>query len=455
MKMYINSIRVVVAMLFNMVAISVYAQLPVPVPLPEAQPVLAQVVPVVASTQVPAPQPAVPAVGAPVVPVPQPAAPLAVPLPQAASVPAPVPALASAKDNKAVDPNKKELDEVADSLEKIKQLQEEIKTGFAAFDEKLAQARNIDIAIKEASFDLLKQDTEQKARELFSKMETQLKELREIQKFGQGDFMKKNSDKIAEIAALITKVNALLPKLQAQAAATPSTTETPVAAQPPVQSGPQQPQTATSAAQPQAVPITTEKQKDTAKATSKAAETVAVEEQSLAYRAWQLVTDTIVAGIMSFNRAVDWVTSWIKPQKKKIVKNKNKEVLSGPDMKAKAKSCIEEVEKIITPLESQYFELVQKFQDISKQAQACQAAAIKNSAVKEYLRQQVLASKISVPVWKRTIVQSFSKLIDLSIAIADAAIYCMAFVYTYTLKPLITMFRSDLQQKIEIIEQGK
>lgn len=458
MKIVMNYVKTMMVIWLYTCVMMLNAQVPAAVPLP------APVAHEVTQVQPPVVAPAVITAQAPAAVAPMPATVPVLPVPgnPPAVIPAPVPAQpVTAPDNKAgapADPLKKDFDEVAESLVKVRQLQDEIKTGFTAFDEKLAQARNIDVAIKEASFDLLKQDTEQKARELFAKMEGQLKELKEIQKFGQGDFMKKNGDKIAEITTLITKVNGIVQKLQSQVAAQPAAPveQTAPQAQAGAQPAATAPQThqgaVTLATQPVPAQNKTEaSQQEKAKKTN----LLVGEEQSLVSRAWQLLSDTVVAGIISFNRAVDWVTSWIKPQKKKVVKPEKKEVLSGPDIKAKTKECVETCEKIMKPLESQYFELVQKFQEVNKQVIACNVAAAKIPELREHLQQQAMANKISVPMWKRTIIQSFSKLIDLSIAIADAALYCIAFVYTYTLKPLVTMFRADVQQKIEMIEQGK
>lgn len=287
---------------------------PVPVaPVPDASAVAvpAPVVPAVVPVP-PAPVPSVPVPPAPVPVVPAPVAPVApaAPAPVAApgsvglTPPAPVPPAPAAPVQPPVEEKyKKEFDDINEAMNRIKALEDEIKGLFNSFDEKLTQARGIALSIKDESFDILKQDTEQKARDLFAKMQGELKQLKDIQAFAQGDFNKTNSDKITEVNNLITKVNGILIPLKTVAALV---SQSPVGAAAPAQAAPAQ-------AAP-AAPNVVAKEVNQA---SESSSTVNPSEKSLSSIIWVKITDMIVSGIMGFNRAVDWAASWIRPYEKK------------------------------------------------------------------------------------------------------------------------------------------
>ncbi len=430
----------------------VIAQVPVPLaPAPDANAV--GVLPAPASLPVPFPVPLPAPVVAPVAPdqavV---AAPIALPLPVAAPLPAPVvasvipvaapvqapvvpvvPVLATSPASSSVpEKYKKEFDDINESMNRIKVLEDEIKAAFAGFDDKMTQARNIDLAIKESSFDILKQDSEQKARELFTKIEGQMKDLKEIQKFGQGDFTKVNTDKIAEINMLIVRVNGILQQLQTLVTVAATT-------QPAVTTAP--------AGQAQSVAD---------KSKVAASDVVTVEQKTFVVRAWDWTVDTLVSGIMSFNRVIDSMTSWIRPQqKKKALKSQIDESTPLIEVQKKTKEFVGESDKIISPLESLYFDFVQKFQETSKEIRSLNKTISTMPLLKEYLMQQNGAPQKNSPPWKKAIVQMFSKVIDLGIAIADIVIVGVKWGYSHTVAPMINVFRSDVEKKMQIIEQGK
>ena len=135
--------------------------------------------------------------------------------------------------------------------------------------------------------------------------------------------------------------------------------------------------------------------------------------------------------------------------------SKTKAAMSFSEIKKKVKELVVASEKLINPMESQYFDLVQKFEEASKGVITLREAIAKRPVLKQFLAQQNHLLKKSPPLWKKSVVQMFSKVIDLGIAIADAVVYGILVVYSYAIEPIFNVFRKDVQKKMQMIEQGK
>lgn len=141
-----------------------------------------------------------------------------------------------------------------------------------------------------------------------------------------------------------------------------------------------------------------------------------------------------------------------KKKAEKIVIDKSMPVT---DMKKKAKSFVLDADQVMDGLESNYFDLVQKFEEACSGIKEINKIIATMPLLKEFLSEQAFSMKKESPVWKKAIVQMFTKVIDLGIAVADAVIYGVCFVYAYTLEPIINAFRQDVGKKMQVIEQEK
>ncbi len=420
----------------------VMSQVPAPAPVvPTASPVPPIVAPAgvmpapivvpvaIVPAAVPAPAPVV------VIPVPTsvvaavPTLPAAIPaaIPSATPVPTPTPVPAQPSVEERY---KKEFEEINNAMTRINDARKEIKDALSGFDEKMTKARAIAGEVKQASLDLLKQDTEQQARELFAKMQDQVKELKDIQKFGQENFSKANTEKTTEINTLIAKVGGIVTQLQtlvtvASAASAPGALSTPTGA-------------------PNITPANQSAQTTTTETRQGKQKKDLVVQKSFMGRAWQLMTDTVTQIVFMLNRGLDWMISIVKPSEKK------KSIVSIPDaslslvvLKTKAKECVTDVNQIISPLETQCFDATQQFQEVSQKINDLELSIAKIQPLKEYLLKQNVSSKKEAPLWKTAIVQLFSKVIDLGIALFNAAVHVVYVAYSYVIEPMIKMFYKE------------
>ncbi len=384
--------------------------------------------------------------------VPMSTVPAARPMAQGQQAPS-IPSAAPATQVSQVSIEQKELEQINTHMKKIDALEDEMKAGLKNLDAKIHLARNRAAGAKKLGFDILKQETERQARDIFDQLKANMVEIDKVQDFAQREFATFFTEKVSEMKVLMSQVESTVKNLQARG----------------VQFNMMQAQEGVG--MPQQKHIAQESPK---KMGSKPAH-VKEKPRTITGKIWHKITELTARFVNMVKRSLNWFLAPTvpvdeKPEKKDLVKKKIKkapiasktskiptmgmgEAQTLPTLKQQAQADINTLNTIIDQLDALQLNFTQQFDQIRTVLKDFRNQLHAIQVIHEYLVQTKKEKKVSHAYWKIVAIHIFSKLLDVVSFVGRTIWQFVHKIYNYFFAGIVSTFTRDVKKKLYHIEK--